>query len=284
MKLLRFGPEGAERPGLLDRRGNIRDLGGVIDDNANPIASLKTLELLSGLAIEDLPIASPARLGPCVAGIGKVVCIGLNYEDHALETKMEPPTEPVLFLKATSSVCGPDDDIVLPPGSRRTDWEIELGVVIGASGVHIPKDRAMDHVAGYCIVNDISERAYQLKHGGQWTKGKSYDHFCPVGPWLVTKDEIPDPQRLGLRLEYNGAVMQDSSTEKMIVPIADLVSYVSQFMTLHPGDIIATGTPAGVGMARNPRQFLEPGGEIRASIEGLGSQTQRIVASQGLSE
>jgi len=282
MKLLRFGPQGQERPGMVHADGTVRDLSQILADIDGKALSSDMLRVLSQLAPDQLPIASPQRLGPCVAGVGKVVCIGLNYTDHALETQSSPPSEPVIFLKATSSISGPNDDVIMPPNSRRGDWEIELGVVIGSAGVNIPQADAMDHVAGYCIVNDISERSYQLKRGGQWTKGKSYDTFCPIGPWVVTKDEIADPQDLRMQLKYDGTIMQDSSTLKMIFPVKMLVSYISQFMSLHPGDVIATGTPAGIGMVQKPPVFLQDGAELHLSIDGLGTQRQKVVSQAGV--
>jgi 2-keto-4-pentenoate hydratase/2-oxohepta-3-ene-1,7-dioic acid hydratase in catechol pathway len=219
---------------------------------------------------------APGRVGPCVGRVGKFVCIGLNYSDHAAETGAEVPEEPILFLKATSAICGPDDELLIPRGSEKTDWEVELGVVIGARASYVDEARAMEHVAGYCVVNDVSERAFQTERGGQWTKGKSADTFGPIGPWLVTRDEVPDPQNLRLWLEVDGERRQDGTTATMVFGVAHLVSYVSRFMTLEPGDVISTGTPPGVGMGMKPPTYLRPGQTVRLGIEGLGEQTQRV--------
>jgi 2-keto-4-pentenoate hydratase/2-oxohepta-3-ene-1,7-dioic acid hydratase in catechol pathway len=231
------------------------------------------------VAVSRLPVLdAAARIGPCVAAVGKFICVGLNYADHAAETGAIPPPEPILFMKATSAICGPHDDVRLPRASEKSDWEVELGVVIGDVARDIALADAMDHVAGYCVVNDLSERAFQLEGTGQWVKGKSADTFGPIGPWLVTKDEVEDPQNLAMELSVNGEVMQSGSTHTMIFGVAHLVSYVSRFMSLHPGDIISTGTPPGVGMGKKPPRFLRPGDEMTLSIEGLSSQTQRVVA------
>ncbi|KAA5605270.1 fumarylacetoacetate hydrolase family protein [Roseospira marina] len=280
MKLLRHGPRGQEKPGLLDADGRVRDLSGHVDDIAGPVLSDAGLDRLRALDPASLPlVAEGRRLGPPVTGVGKVMAIGLNYADHAAETGGEVPPEPVLFMKATSAINGPNDPVVLPRGSVATDWEVELGVVIGAPAKYVTEERAMDHVAGYTIVNDVSERHYQIKRAGQWTKGKSCDTFCPLGPWLVTRDEVADPQALGLWLDVDGQRMQDGSTTTMVYGVAFLVSYLSQLMTLHPGDIIATGTPPGVGMGRRPRVYLTAGNVMRLSIDGLGEQCQTVTAA-----
>ncbi|WP_018237523.1 fumarylacetoacetate hydrolase family protein [Ensifer sp. BR816] len=277
MKLLRYGPEGAEKPGLLDGAGKIRDLSGVVADVAG--GALADLGWARGLEIESLPVVEGApRLGACVGGSGKFICIGLNYADHAAESGLEVPPEPVVFMKATSAIVGPNDNVIIPRGSVATDWEVELGVVIGKRAKYVSQAEAMDHVAGYCVINDVSERDFQTKRSGQWTKGKSCDSFGPTGPWLVTRDEIADPQKLAMRLTVNGETKQDGSTETMVYGVAYLVSYLSQFMTLHPGDIISTGTPPGVGMGFKPPQYLKPGDVIELGIEGLGTQKQTVVA------
>lgn len=277
MKLLRYGPPGHEKPGALDGAGQVRDLSGVLPDITGPALAPASLDRLREVDLQTRPVvAEPGRIGPCVAGVSKIVCIGLNYSDHAKETGKPIPTEPILFMKAPTSLSGPDDDIVLPRGAEKGDWEVELGLVIGRKAQYVAEADWADYVAGYCVVNDVSERAFQLDHGGQWVKGKSADTFCPLGPWLVTADEVADPQRLRLRAEVSGEVMQDGVTADMIFGCARLVSYVSQFMTLLPGDVIATGTPAGVGFARG--RFLRPGDTLRLSVEGLGEQHQRVVA------
>ncbi len=275
MKLLRFGPQGAERPGILDREGRIRDLSGVIPDVAGEV-----LTRLDGLNIdpETLPlVAGSPRLGPCVGGTGKFICIGLNYADHAAESGMAVPPEPVIFMKATSAICGPNDPILMPRGSQKTDWEVELGVVIGKPAKHVTEAQALDHVAGYCVINDVSERAYQFERQGQWTKGKSCDNFGQTGPWLVTKDEVPDPQNLSMWLKVGDQMVQNGSTTTMVYGVAYLVSYLSQFFTLHPGDIISTGTPPGVGHGMKPQRYLKAGEVVTLGIEGLGQQRQEVV-------
>lgn len=279
MKLLRHGAPGRERPGLLDRDHVPRDLSGVVDDIAGEVLAPEGLERLRGVDAATLPaVAAGTRLGPCVGRTGKFVCIGLNYADHARESGGRPPREPVIFGKWTSAIVGPDDDLEIPRGSTRTDWEVELGVVIGRGGRYLDEASAMDHVAGYCVVNDVSEREFQLERSGKWDKGKGCDTFGPVGPWLVTADEVPDPQALHLWLEVDGHRYQDSSTAEMIFPVRHLVSYVSQFMSLQPGDIIATGTPAGVGLGVRPEPvYLRPGQRLRLGIDGLGEQHQRVV-------
>lgn len=280
MKLLRYGPEGAERPGLLDGEGRIRDLSGVVDDIAGATLISTGLDRLRAIAPSSLPLAPEgARLGPCVGRPGKLMCIGLNYSDHAAEAGMERPAEPVLFSKYTSAMCGPHDDIVIPRGSSKTDWEVELGVVIGNPGKHIATEQALDHVAGYCVINDISERSFQLEGTGQWVKGKSCDTFAPTGPWLVTADEVPDPQNLSLWLDVDGHRYQNGNTGRMIFPVARIISYLSRYFTLEAGDVIATGTPPGVGMGQKPDPvFLRPGQIMRLGVAGLGEQRLRTVA------
>lgn len=277
MKLLRYGPAGVEKPGLLDRQGLVRDLSGHLPDVTGAALLPASLEALARLDPESLPQVAAARIGPCVGGVGKLVCVGLNYSDHAAEANMATPSEPVLFLKPTSSIVGPNDDVEIPSDSKKTDWEVELGVVIGKPGKYVAQDAAMNHVAGYCIVNDVSERAYQLERGGTWDKGKGCDTFAPLGPWLVTRDEIPDPQNLELWLEVDGKSCQKGSTAKMIFGVAQLVSYISQFMSLRSGDVISTGTPPGVGMGQRPPRFLSVGQTMRLGIAGLGVQQQRTV-------
>ncbi|MBO6639346.1 MAG: fumarylacetoacetate hydrolase family protein [Roseitalea sp.] len=276
MKLLRVGQPGAERPAILDDRGRPRDLSGVIDDIAGDVLSDEGLARLRALDLQALPeLPDTMRIGPCISGVGKFICVGLNYSDHAAETGMAIPEEPILFFKATSAVCGPNDTVLIPRGSKKTDWEVELGVVIGKSASYVPEAEAMDHVAGYCVINDISERAFQLERGGQWVKGKSADTFGPVGPWLVTRDEIEDPQDLAMWLDVDGRRFQNGSSKTMIFGVRHLVHYISQFMSLQPGDIISTGTPPGVGMGQKPQLYLEPGQEMRLGIAGLGEQRQR---------
>ena len=277
MKLLRYGPEGAEKPGVLDGAGRIRDLSAVIADVAGP--AIADFGWARGLDIESLPVVEGTpRLGACVAGSGKFICIGLNYADHAAESGLEVPPEPVVFMKATSAIVGPNDNVIMPRGSVATDWEVELGVVIGKKAKYVSRDEAMDHVAGYCVINDVSERDFQTKRSGQWTKGKSCDSFGPTGPWLVTRDEIADPQNLAMWLKVNGDTKQNGSTVTMVYGVTYLVSYLSQFMTLHPGDIISTGTPPGVGLGFKPPQYLKAGDVIELGIEGLGTQKQTVVA------
>ncbi len=279
MKLLRYGPSGQEKPGLLDRDGNIRDLSGVIPDLAGEALGDATLERLRALELASLPLVEGSpRIGPCVGQVGKFVCIGLNYADHAAESGMDLPEEPVIFMKATSAICGPDDAIEIPRGSVKTDWEVELGVVIGRHAKYIIPDAALDHVAGYCVVNDLSERDFQLHRSGQWVKGKSADTFGPIGPWLVTRDEVPDPQDLAMYLEVNGRRYQEGSTRTMHFDVATVISHLSQFMSLHPGDVISTGTPPGVGMGQKPETYLKPGDVMELGIEGLGVQRQKVTA------
>ncbi|SEJ80759.1 fumarylacetoacetate hydrolase family protein [Paraburkholderia diazotrophica] len=281
MKLLRYGAAGRERPGILDRNHAIRDLSGVIDDISGSTLLPESLERLRQIDIESLPVVSAdERIGACVGRIGKFVCIGLNYADHAAESNLPVPSEPVVFNKWTSAVVGPNDDVRLPRGSRKTDWEVELGIVIGKGGTYIEEADALSHVAGYCVVNDVSEREYQIERGGTWDKGKGCDTFGPIGPWLVTADEVPDPQRLGLWLEVDGKRYQNGNTSTMIFNVAHIVSYLSRFMSLQPGDVIATGTPPGVGMGLKPEPiYLRAGQTMRLGIEGLGEQQQRTVAA-----
>ena len=277
MKFLRYGEAGAERPGLLDRDGRIRDLSNHIDDLRGAV--LGDLAALSGLDPASLPLVEGApRLGPPVAGTGKMICIGLNYADHAAESGMAVPPEPVIFMKATSAICGPDDPIVIPRGSEKTDWEVELAVIIGKSAKYVGEAEAMDHVAGFAIANDVSERAFQAERQGQWTKGKSCDNFGQIGPWLVTPDEVADPQALAMWLKVNGETRQDGSTATMVYKVPFLIHYLSQFMSLHPGDVISTGTPPGVGMGMKPPRYLKAGDVVELGIEGLGSQRQDVVA------
>ena len=276
MKLLRYGPRGAEKPGVLDRDGNIRDLSGIIGDLAGE--TLTRLDRLASVDLEGLPrVDGDPRIGACVGGTGKFLCIGLNYSDHAAESGMAVPSEPVLFMKASSAICGPNDPILIPRGSTKTDWEVELGVVIGKPAKYVDEADALDHVAGYCAVNDVSERAFQTERQGQWTKGKSCDNFGPTGPWLVTRDEIGDPQNLAMWLTVNGEKVQNGSTATMIYGVAHIVSYLSQFMTLQPGDIISTGTPPGVGLGFKPPRYLKAGDVVELGIEGLGQQRQTCV-------
>jgi 2-keto-4-pentenoate hydratase/2-oxohepta-3-ene-1,7-dioic acid hydratase in catechol pathway len=275
MKLLRYGEAGRERPGVLDSAGRIRDLSGHVPDIAGSALSPDSLATLASIDLESLPLVQGnPRIGPCVAGTGKFICIGLNYSDHAAETNATVPPEPIIFMKATSAIVGPDDDIVIPRGSLKTDWEVELGVVIGRKAKYVTEAEALDYVAGYCVINDVSERAFQAERHGQWTKGKSCDTFGPIGPWLVTKDEVADPQNLPMWLTLNGETMQNGSTKTMVYGVAFLVSYLSQFMSLLPGDIISTGTPPGVGLGMKPPRFLKPGEVIELGIEGLGKQRQ----------
>lgn len=279
MKLLRYGPVGRERPGLLDADGVIRDLSGAVDDIAGEALTPAGIARLQALDPKTLPEAKGTdRIGACVGGVGKFICIGLNYSDHAAEVGAELPPEPIMFAKATSAICGPNDAVIIPKGSVATDWEVELGVVIGAPAAYVEEADALEHVAGYCVVNDISERDFQMKRGGQWVKGKSADTFGPIGPWLVTRDDVADPQDLGMFLDVDGHRYQDGSTRTMVFGVAHLVSYVSQFMSLQPGDIISTGTPPGVGMGQKPQVYLSPGQTMRLGIDGLGEQTQTTVA------
>jgi ureidoglycolate lyase len=280
MKLLRYGPAGAEKPGMLDPEGNIRCLSAVVRDIDGFALSDAALKMLAALDWKTLPkVGGSPRIGPCVARPVNFVCIGLNYADHAAETGAAIPKEPIVFLKSLGAYSGPNDDVIIPRGSKKTDWEVELGVVIGKLARYVPENQAMDHVAGYCICNDVSEREFQAERGGTWDKGKGCDTFGPTGPWMVTQDEVPDPQNLPMWLDVDGKRMQNGSTKTMIFDVRKLVSYVSHFITLHPGDIISTGTPPGVGLGMKPEPvFLKPGQTMRLGIEGLGEQTQRVVA------
>ncbi len=279
MKFLRYGDIGDEKPGLIDPDGGIRSLAEHCHDLSG--STLAELDQLAEIDWRSLPLVGPtARIGACVGGVGKFVCIGLNYADHAAESGMDIPTEPVIFMKATSSICGPNDGVVIPRGSTKTDWEVELGVVIGKPAKYVSEASALDHVAGYCVINDLSEREYQIEREGQWVKGKSCDSFGPIGPYLVTPHDIPDPQSLSMWLEVNGERVQDGSTSTMVYGVAHVVSYLSGFMTLHPGDVISTGTPPGVGMGFKPPRYLKAGDEIRLGIEGLGEQSQRCEDEQ----
>jgi 2-keto-4-pentenoate hydratase/2-oxohepta-3-ene-1,7-dioic acid hydratase in catechol pathway len=279
MKLLRYGPAGFEKPGLLDADGGIRDLSGVVDHVTSEHLSDKGLAGLAKIRSESLPkVKGNPRLGVPYLGISKFIAIGLNYADHAAESNLPIPSEPIVFSKATTCISGPNDDVMLPRDSTKTDWEVELGVVIGTTARYVEQDRALAHVAGYCLINDISERNFQLERGSQWDKGKGCDTFGPIGPWLVTRDEVPDPQALDMWLDVNGEPMQRGSTKTMIFGVARLVSYVSRFMTLVPGDIITTGTPPGVGMGKKPPRYLKAGDSVALGIGGLGEQKQRVVA------
>jgi 2-keto-4-pentenoate hydratase/2-oxohepta-3-ene-1,7-dioic acid hydratase in catechol pathway len=279
MKLLRYGLAGAEKPGLQAADGTIRDLSFEVEDINGKVLSSEVLDKLRSLDAETLPVvAGTPRVGACVGGVGKFICIGLNYSDHAAESGMALPVEPIVFMKATSSIIGANDDVVIPRGSQKTDWEVELGVVIGKTAKYVDEKDALSHVAGYCVVNDLSERAFQLEGTGQWVKGKSADTFGPIGPWLVTADEVPDPQNLTLWLEVDGHEYQRGSTRTMVFGVAFLVSYLSRFMSLQPGDIISTGTPPGVGLGQKPPKYLRAGNVIRLGVDGLGEQTQRVIA------
>lgn len=282
MKLVRFGAPGQERPGALDAQGRVRDLRGLVPDINGAALGPDSLERLRTVDLQDLPLVEgmpqrDLRLGPCVGAVGKFICIGLNYSDHAAESGMQVPPEPVVFNKWTSAIVGPDDPVRIPRGSTKTDWEVELGVVIGSGGSYIPQEHAMAHVAGYCVVNDVSEREYQLERSGTWDKGKGCDTFGPLGPWLVTADEVPDPHALRLWLEVDGKRYQDGSTATMVYRVPFLISYLSRFMSLQPGDVISTGTPPGVGMGQKPPVYLRAGQTMRLGIEGLGCQTQCVV-------
>ncbi len=278
MKLLRYGPVGQERPGILDDAGNIRDLSGHVDDISDDVLCPEGLANVAALEVSDLPVVvGNPRFGACVGNIGKFMCIGLNYTDHAAESGMPVPEEPILFAKFNSAISGPNDDIVMPRGSQKLDWEVEFGIVMGSKAKYISEDQALEKVAGYCVINDVSERAYQLEGTGQWVKGKACDSFGPIGPWLVTKDEIPEPQNLNLWLEVNGNRYQDGNTSTMIFSAAHIVSYLSNLFTLYPGDVIATGTPPGVGSGMKPPVFLRVGDKIRLGIDGLGEQNQVVV-------
>ncbi len=278
MKLMRHGPKGAERPALLDANGQVRDLSGVLVDIVAATLTPEGLARLRDVDPATLPAVPPGRIAPPWSGMGKFICVGLNYADHAAESGQPVPAEPVLFTKTTSSLIGCNDPVVLPQNSVKSDWEVELGVVIGSKARYVSEADALNHVAGYCIVNDLSEREYQLERGGQWDKGKGCDTFGPVGPWLVTRDEVPDPQNLSMWLDVNGRRFQNGSTRTMVFGVATLVSYISRFMTLYPGDLISPGTPPGVGLGQKPPVYLKPGDEMRLFIEGLGEQRQRVHA------
>lgn len=279
MKLVRFGQAGQEKPGVVDAQGVVRDLSGHVTDIAGAVLDDTSLQTLRGLDVNSLPQApAGVRLGPCVGHVGKFICIGLNYSDHAAETGAQPPSEPIIFMKATSAICGPDDVLRIPRGSEKTDWEVELGVVIGKTAKYVSREEALDYVAGYCVVHDVSERAFQIERQGQWTKGKSCDTFGPIGPWLVTRDEVADPGQLAMWLKVNGDTRQNGSTRTMIFDVAHLVSYLSQFMSLQPGDVISTGTPPGVGMGMKPPQYLKAGDVVELGIDGLGTQRQSVRA------
>ena len=281
MKLLRYGPIGAEKPGLLDAAGHIRDLSGIIGDIDGAAVSPAGLARLAGLDPAQLPLVQGSpRIGACVARPLNFICIGLNYADHAAESNLPVPKEPVVFIKSLSAYCGPNDNVIIPRHSKKTDWEVELGVVIGSTCRYVAEADALNHVAGYCVINDVSEREFQAERGGTWDKGKGCDTFGPTGPWLVTRDEVPDPQNLAMWLDVDGVRMQHGSTRTMVFGVAHLVSYVSHFITLHPGDIISTGTPPGVGMGKKPEPiYLKPGQTIRLGIDGLGEQQQLTVAA-----
>ncbi|MGO9743823.1 MAG: fumarylacetoacetate hydrolase family protein [Roseiarcus sp.] len=281
MKLVRYGPPGKEKPGLIDVTGKLRDLSAAIPDLSGAALAPKSLAKLAELDPAELPeVAGGPRLGACVARVGNFIAVGLNYADHAAETNSKAPREPILFNKAPSCIVGPDDEILIPRNSEKTDWEVELAVVIGEAASYVGEAEALDIVAGYCLCNDVSERAFQIERSGQWMKGKGCPTFGPLGPWLVTKDEVADPQNLKLRLDVNNERMQNGTTANMIFGVRYLVSYASQFMRLEPGDVITTGTPAGVGMSKKPPRFLKPGDTVSLGIEGLGTQTQRVIAHE----
>ena len=278
MKLMRVGQPGQEKPAILDAEGKVRDLSAHVKDIGGEAISPESLKKIAAIDLGTLPVLNEERIGACVAGTGKFICIGLNFSDHAAETGATVPPEPVIFMKATSAIVGPNDNVTIPRGSEKTDWEVELGVVIGKTAKYVSEADALDYVAGYCVSHDVSERAFQTERAGQWTKGKSCDTFGPIGPWLVTKDEITDPQNLGMWLKVNGQTMQDGSSKTMVYGVAHVVSYLSQFMSLHPGDVISTGTPPGVGMGLKPPRYLNAGDVVELGIEGLGSQKQTFVA------
>ena len=281
MKLLRYGSPGREKPGLLDANGTIRDLSGVIADVGGDALLPESLAKLRQLDPKTLPVVDGnPRIGPCVGGVGKFICVGLNYSDHAAESGMKVPAEPIIFMKATSSIVGPNDELEIPRGSEKTDWEVELGVVIGKIAKYVDEASALDHVAGFCVVHDVSERAFQLEGTGQWVKGKSADTFGPIGPWLVTPDEVPDYHELDMWLEVDGKKYQNGTTKTMVFGVPYLVSYLSRFMSLRPGDIISTGTPPGVGHGMKPPVYLRAGNEVRLGVARLGEQRQRVVAAR----
>ena len=282
MKTLRYREGNSVKPGIVDKEGKIRDVSSIVDDWDNTTVTVEKLHSVQSADLSSLPVVdNNVSIAPCVCkkSIGKFICIGLNYSDHAEETGMEVPPEPIMFMKATSAVTGPNDDVIIPKNSFKSDWEVELGVIIGKEAKYISEDQSQDHIAGYCVVNDLSERAFQIERSGQWVKGKSCDTFGPIGPYLVTKDEVVDPQNLKMWLDVNGKRMQDGSTSTMVYGVNFLVSYLSQFMSLQPGDIISTGTPPGVGMGMKPQVFLKPGDVMRLGIEGLGEQKQKTVAA-----
>ena len=282
MKTLRYREGNSVKPGIVDKEGKIREASSIVDDWDNTSVTVEKLHSVQSMDLSSLPVVdNNVSIAPCVCkkSIGKFVCIGLNYSDHAEETGMEVPPEPIMFMKATSAVIGPNDNVIIPKNSFKSDWEVELGVIIGKEAKYISEDQSQDHIAGYCVVNDLSERAFQIEHSGQWVKGKSCDTFGPIGPYLVTKDEVVDPQNLKMWLDVNGKRMQDGSTSTMVYGVNFLVSYLSQFMSLQPGDIISTGTPPGVGMGMKPQVFLKPGDVMRLGIEGLGEQKQKTVAA-----
>ena len=282
MKLVRYGTRGSERPAIVDKNGLLRDISALVQDINPTSLSPNNLNEFARMDISHFPVVEGTpRIGACVADVGKFICIGLNYSDHAAESGMAVPAEPVVFMKATSAICGPYDDVIIPKNSEKTDWEVELGVVIGTEARYVSKEQALSHVAGYCVVNDLSERKFQLEGTGQWVKGKSADTFGPIGPWLVTKDEIRDPQNLQMWLDVDGKRFQNGSSKTMVFDIAHLVSYLSHFMSLQPGDIISTGTPPGVGLGQKPPVYLRPGNVMTLSVEGLGEQRQVVKAYEG---
>lgn len=281
MKLLHFGPAGAEKPGILDSDGKVRDLSGKVGELAGSGVSLEALDAIRAIDVASLPVVEePGRIGSCVASVPNFFCIGLNYTKHAEETGAEPPKEPIIFSKASSALSGPFDPVIIPRDSVKGDWEVELGVVIGREALYVSEADALDYVAGYCTINDVSEREFQIEKGGQWIKGKSAPTFGPTGPYLVTADEVPDPQKLRVSLDLNGETVQNSNTDDMIFSVAEIISYMSRFMQLQPGDIIATGTPSGVGMGMKPQRFLRPGDVMEIEVEGLGRQRQETVAAK----
>jgi 2-keto-4-pentenoate hydratase/2-oxohepta-3-ene-1,7-dioic acid hydratase in catechol pathway len=280
MKLLRYGNPGQERPGILDNEGKVRDLSAIISDLDGSTLSAEGLARIAACDIQSLPVVSdPIRFGPCVAKVGKFICIGLNYADHAAESGLAVPSEPVVFMKATSAITGPNDPVIKPRNSTKLDWEVELGIVIGKHTRYVSEADALEHIAGYCVINDVSEREFQLERGGQWDKGKGCDSFGPIGPYLVTKDEVPDPLNLNLWLKVNGKTFQNGTTQQMVFGPVFLVHYLSQFMSLQPGDVISTGTPPGVGLGQKPPLYLHVGDQMELGIEGLGTQTQTVIAA-----